>query len=563
MARWNSPGWIAGFLSLLFLYFSGLSTLPLLDRDEPRFAEATREMIEQSRYLVPHFNGVPRYDKPPGIYWTMIPFYRVLGPGELAARLPVVLSTFALLAFVGTTSTRLFGPRAAFLAMLGLGTSLQLLLQGRLAVADTPMVLFVSLTHYSLFRLLHRPATSLLRWQLFLYVSLALGFLFKGPVAWLVPLGSVLLHRYVFCRSPLPWRHVGLAWGIPFCLALTSLWAVPALQLTHGQWARVGLGEHVLARGWEAFNGRLYIPFYYFVTLWISLFPWSGFIPAVVQYSLKHRHDPRISFLWAWFLSPILLFSFYATQLPHYILPGFPAFFLLFGAAWKEKPSPSSFDRAFLCVFLIIFVLLAGVLSFLAKALSPCAQKLSFLLASLSLLLLAWCVLGLLAFHGKESWAYLPVLVGAISMGIFASELRNLSPSLILGQALRAHPCPCPYVAKGFEEPSLVFYSRHLWIFEDASSKGSPLASPPTKLAECKGELQAVEEKSLSTYLRILLEKKSSPEISQYFPNKGKETPGAVVFQGLNVARFSWVWLTWKCPRSAPAVPPKPTASPN
>ena len=80
--------------------------LPLLDRDEPRFAEASREMLQSGNIIVPMFNNAPRYAKPPLIYWCQSAAYRVLGENALAARLP------SLIAVAGTAVLLLAWGRA-------------------------------------------------------------------------------------------------------------------------------------------------------------------------------------------------------------------------------------------------------------------------------------------------------------------------------------------------------------------------------------------------------------------------------------------------------------------
>ena len=77
----------------LLLHFTGTWALPLLDRDEPRFAEATREMRAGGDWLVPHFNQHYRFDKPPLTYWAQTTCYKYLGENDFAARLPSVLAT--------------------------------------------------------------------------------------------------------------------------------------------------------------------------------------------------------------------------------------------------------------------------------------------------------------------------------------------------------------------------------------------------------------------------------------------------------------------------------------
>ena len=57
------------FFGCLLFHMAGTWSLPLIDRDEPRFAEASREMIERGDYIVPRFNNQLRLDKPPIAYW--------------------------------------------------------------------------------------------------------------------------------------------------------------------------------------------------------------------------------------------------------------------------------------------------------------------------------------------------------------------------------------------------------------------------------------------------------------------------------------------------------------
>src|SRR5204862_68202 len=61
------------FLGSVLFNLAGTWSLPLIDRDEPRFAEASREMIQRADYVVPYFNNQLRLDKPPLAYWAHVP----------------------------------------------------------------------------------------------------------------------------------------------------------------------------------------------------------------------------------------------------------------------------------------------------------------------------------------------------------------------------------------------------------------------------------------------------------------------------------------------------------
>ena len=56
-------------LLCLALYLPGISALPVFDRDEARFAQATKQMLETGQYVDIRFQDEVRYKKPVGIYW--------------------------------------------------------------------------------------------------------------------------------------------------------------------------------------------------------------------------------------------------------------------------------------------------------------------------------------------------------------------------------------------------------------------------------------------------------------------------------------------------------------
>src|SRR6266404_7509202 len=80
------------FFGCLLFHIVGTWNLPLIDRDEPRFAEASREMIERGNYVVPHFNNRLRLDKPPLAYWAQVATYKIFGENDFAARFPSAIA---------------------------------------------------------------------------------------------------------------------------------------------------------------------------------------------------------------------------------------------------------------------------------------------------------------------------------------------------------------------------------------------------------------------------------------------------------------------------------------
>jgi len=146
---WNREDVLLLVLLGVLLYLPGLGSVPLFDRDEPRFATAARTMMDSGDYIVPHFNGHLRPDKPPLVYWAMVVTNQLAGGGgggvELGARLPsAFFGTLTMLIVYFAAGSR-FGRVTGMLAALMLGSSALFVVESRFATADATMVCFTTL----------------------------------------------------------------------------------------------------------------------------------------------------------------------------------------------------------------------------------------------------------------------------------------------------------------------------------------------------------------------------------------------------------------------------------
>ena len=349
------------FFGCLVLHVAGTWSLPLIDRDEPRFAEASREMIERGDYVVPHFNNQVRLDKPPLTYWIQTASYKIFGENDFAARFPsAVAAALAALSIFGWGS-RLRQPRQPSAAQAHIGRdrvgwwaaiiftlSLQTFLHAKAAVADMWLVLFMTTAHWSGYELLqepldHRPLAPAhpavapyqqTRWWWVFYVSLAFGFLAKGPIGW-IPLLTVGSTMFFGGETQLA-RRFKIARGVLLTLAIVAIWGVPALIQTHGEFFTIGIGRHVVGRSLVTMEGHgansfgmylLLLPFY-LLTIFISFFPWSIKLPWLTRklWLNQNNIDP---YLIAGVAVIFIIFSLIKTKLPHYTLPAFPLLALL------------------------------------------------------------------------------------------------------------------------------------------------------------------------------------------------------------------------------------------
>jgi 4-amino-4-deoxy-L-arabinose transferase-like glycosyltransferase len=335
---------LLGFVLAGYLLVAASSQL--WDRDEPRFARAAVEMVGSGDYLVPTFNGELRPDKPILIYWLMSVPLRLLGPTELAVRLPSVLGTAAACWLTFLIGRRMFDRRTGLWAMIILATSTLTFIVGTAATADGTLLAFVTLGFWAFVEtVLTRP-----RWWLDVVMAVAVGGaqLAKGPVGLAIIVLSVVTAAVLGRRE----FHLGRRFWTGFAVApltgigLFLLWAIPANAATGGEFAARGLGHHVWNRmltpqeGHGASGGLMYLTTLpvYLLVIAIGFLPWTFSLPVALG-SDAMTATPRShrAILWGWMLATFLLMTLVVTKLPHYILPIFPALALTTAAAIQRR----------------------------------------------------------------------------------------------------------------------------------------------------------------------------------------------------------------------------------
>ena len=371
---------LAGLLAFV-LFFTGTASVPLIGRDEPRFAEAAREMLARGDLVVPTFGGIDRYDKPILVYWCTMAAYAVLGVNERAARLPSNLAGALLAALLAFWARRRWGPGSGLAAAMLLAVTLTFHLESRACTADLVTILPATVSMFALLALLEGrggagaaavfwaaqalailgkgPVGPMLagaagvafwalgrrwrRWELALLGALAVaGWAGLGPKVLIVPVVWALADTL---RDPEGRARLGRLrwwWGVPLLLLLTLPWAVAAWKATGGAFFRVGVGKHVVARSLRPLESHGGIPGFYLLTGLIAAFPWFAMAPASVGRLWKERvRSIEIRFLLAWLLGPLAVVELVETKLVHYWMGSYPAAALLIVAwLWTAADAP-------------------------------------------------------------------------------------------------------------------------------------------------------------------------------------------------------------------------------
>lgn len=386
----------AGLGGLLFLW--RLGSTGLVDETPPLFAASARAMVERGDWLIPHVNGLPRYDKPPLVYWLMGLLYALPGQprwdplGSWASSLPSALATIGVMLALADTLLRWpqppsvlqpqrwrgrsaaagEGPHAgaavgwqpaltALAAALAFALSPLILLWGRIPVSDALFTAMVSLTLLAAWR---RLADATQPWPL-PWLLLGLAVLTKGPVA--VVLLALTLALFLLLQGDLAGLVRRLR-PLPGLL-LTALVALPWYGLALWRDGRAFwdsfIGYHNLQRFTAVVNDHLEPWWYFAPVLLVAALPvtpllllalaraigplrlrrWRGLPLPVGAWSVAPEQS-LARFAACWLLAILLFFTAAATKLPSYWLPATPAAALLIALVsqlpWRSlAPAPA------------------------------------------------------------------------------------------------------------------------------------------------------------------------------------------------------------------------------
>lgn len=333
------------FFASLAIFLVGNNTHALWDRDEPRYAVATREMLRTGDWVVPHFNGQIRYDKPILTYWLMASPMALFGENEFGARFASAVMGALRVAFLYLFAVAMgCSRRGALLAAAIAGLSSLLLLISKASTTDSTLVLTVLVAMWMLW--LQRTRGFLWGRHLVFWGALALSGLVKGPPGLaIVGFGALLFEIWSWWKGPreelahasIAHHLLRLLTGMVVFAAIGLPWVVMAWIRTDGDFFMQSVGRHVIERAKTDLEGHGGPLFYYFPVVIGVLIPFTGVWLNSAVWSWRRRHEAAIRFLWSWFVPGFVMFSLVSTKLPHYVAPLIPALALMAGLWWTER----------------------------------------------------------------------------------------------------------------------------------------------------------------------------------------------------------------------------------
>ncbi len=485
---------LAVLLLALLSFAIGLADLPVQDRDEARFAQASRQMAETGDLIDIRLQDDARHNKPALIYWAQAAVLWVTGATgdtpiwlhRIPSYLAGALSALALI----WAGTPIVGRRAAVLAGIMCATIYMVHAEARTAKTDAALLLSVILAMGALVRMylddVKRWSTPAIFWT-----ALAAGFLLKGPMVVLPVIGAALWlstkdrsASWLTRLRPLP----GFLWFV----ALAAPWYVAISIATDGAFWATSLGgdftDKITAEGEHSGSP----PGLYLLTMWATFFPWSILIPLALLHAWRSRTSPATAILLGWLVPGWLVFELVPVKLVHYTLPLYPALMLLAGAALVRITDgtlrfarwPAAIGTGFWALALAFFATIA-IAAPIAYGNGPDPRAIAGGLA-----MIAAALFGAVSLWRQQiPRAVAGLTLAGLTMGwtLTGASLpaaRDFWISDRLAEAMSAHICLSgPVALAGFTEPSSVFRLGIDTILTDADGALSYLAAGENRAA--------------------------------------------------------------------------------
>lgn len=457
----------------LVSFLPGIASLPPTNRDESRFANPVRRMVETGEHLDHRHFEHPRYRKPIGIYWLQaatvraaekagfenargrIVFYRI--PSIVAATAAVLLTYWAALAFLAR--------RHAMLAAAALAASLLVGVNARLATSDAALLAAAIAAFGALARLYLQlrppsaPRPPAHEWGLaaLFWTAMAASILLKG----LIVLAVFALAAFVlslFDRSARWFARLKPIPGVLWMLLLALPWFIAVHARAGG--TELAVARDLFTRLLPGAEGGSAPPGYYWLLFWVLFWPVSPLAVLATGFAWRHRHEAPVQLLVAWIVPGWLMFELIVVKTPHHVLPFGPAIAILIALALERATPIDRWTKALAALWPLLAILLPAAAVFSVFFLDGRFGKAFWPFAAIGIVFGAWAWWKLLTESAERGLvlALIAALANAIAVYTVLPRLQGIAVAPRLVAAAAKAPCRSPMLASaGFGELNLVF----------------------------------------------------------------------------------------------------------
>jgi 4-amino-4-deoxy-L-arabinose transferase-like glycosyltransferase len=347
-------GWAALFAFSYPLFLYRLSERDLWSSHEARAGQDAQNILDEGRWTAPRlFDGKLELQKPPLYYW-LVALTAWLRHGRVDAwdvRIPAATSALALILVCYCWGVMHGRPLAGWITAVVLASAVHFTWLARVGRIDMPLALTTTLA-MGAFGLWNEGVAGgdKIPWRYFVaaYVSMAAGFMLKGPIALILTGAAVGLHFCLDKDRAAPWqsgqlkqlaRRMRLGWGLALMGALILPWLVVAGFKSQGKIFGTFLWYHNIERAFGGADLRAHPCWFYLPRFFADFLPWSPLLILVCWYAARNRQarvDEPARFGLHWLVGMMLALSCARFKRADYLLPAYPGAALFLGCTMER-----------------------------------------------------------------------------------------------------------------------------------------------------------------------------------------------------------------------------------
>jgi 4-amino-4-deoxy-L-arabinose transferase len=307
----------------------------VIESSDARYAEIGREMVTSGDYLHPNLLDVHHYHKPPLTYQITALGYELFGINPFGARFFLQITILIQLLLVYALAKLLFNnEKTALWASLIYISFHLVLISSRNLTTDAFLNTFALASIYAWVR--YRKNASV-GWLYVFTISLALGFLTKGPVIFIIPVVFILFFNSTEKSiTSLSIHHI-FSWLL-FLLIAASWFVYLATQ--NPDFIDYFLGRQTVDRFSKNAFGRTEPFWYFFAYNTLIDIPWTLILAYLIIKQKQLFTAKSIYFaLLASCVIPLIFFSISSSKRILYVLPMYGLLALLIAQLLATLPS--------------------------------------------------------------------------------------------------------------------------------------------------------------------------------------------------------------------------------
>jgi len=403
------------------MFFYKLGEPSLFETDEVIYSQVAREIVRTGDWITLHLFSKNWFIHPPFYMWLTAASSFIFGDNEFNTRFWSAVFAVGLVFVTYLLGKKMFRDGVGLLAGFILATSLQYILQARLAIFDIPLVFFTMLSILFFFFWIEDKKP---RYYYLFFLAMGLAVFMKGPVGIVLPL-LVIIPFLAMSGNLRALFNYRLVLGLVVAYLAGGTWYTVEIMIHGRQFVDSVFGFYIIGRYLTSIEQH-YGPWYFYIPVIIAGFiPWISFLPYSVSYQWEKKGDGDNLFSLLWLGIVFLFFTAAGTKLPGYIMSFYPiaaisvSKFLSDYLSGEDAELEVLVPRAFktLAVFSVILIV-AGILFKVFEA----PEGLDRLFSNVNIMLVIFGTGGLISYllFNRDKASIKPVICLVMTMFVFS-----------------------------------------------------------------------------------------------------------------------------------------------